>query len=93
VLANDSDPDGDALSLDSAGGAGFSASGNAVAFTSTASTGRKTGNYIVRDPHGGGASATLTVTVSGGVCPLHAPSPGPRPGPAPAPAPGEDGPG
>jgi hypothetical protein len=80
VLQNDSDPDGDPLTLVSATGAGFSVAGDQIQFTSLASAGAKVGSYTMRDSHGATAGTTLTVTVAGGTCPLSAPAPG---GPAP----------
>ena len=70
VTANDTDPDGDyPLSLVSVTGAGFSVlSSTTIQFTSTASTGAKVGTYTVQDSRGATATATLTVTVSGGIC-------------------------
>jgi hypothetical protein len=76
VLVNDSDIDGDTpLSLVSVTGLGFSVvSQTDVQFMSTSSTGTKTGTYTVQDSRGATASATLSVTVSGGVCTLQAPA-------------------
>jgi opacity protein-like surface antigen len=83
VLQNDSDVDGDPLSLVSVSGVGFSvASTTTVQFTSTSGTGAKVGNYVVQDSHGATASAALTVTVSGGTCPLNAPVAPPPPPPS-----------
>jgi hypothetical protein len=82
VVANDSDPDGDALALVSVSGVGFTLySSRTVHFTSQSSTGIKTGTYVVGDGRGGTASTTLKVTVSGGTCPggsIAAPTPGPE---------------
>jgi hypothetical protein len=70
VIANDSDVDGDyPLSLVSVTGSGFSViSSTNLQFTSTALTGAKVGTYTVQDSRGATATATLTVTVSGGAC-------------------------
>jgi len=70
VTANDTDPDGDyPLTLISATGAGFSVvSSTTIEFTSTGSTGAKVSTYTVQDSRGATATATLTVSVSGGTC-------------------------
>ncbi len=82
VLANDSDPDGDTLTVSivtpSANGTATVGSNGVVTFTpSTGFTGTTSFVYQVSDGHGGTANATVTVTVT-------APPPPP---PAPAPAP------
>jgi YD repeat-containing protein len=67
-----SDVDGDTLSLTSA-----SATGDMSAYVEAAlevgidagsTTGSKTINYTISDGHGGTASSTITLTVSGGSC-------------------------
>lgn len=70
VTANDTDPDGDyPLTVAAVTGIGFSVySSSEVQFSSTQSTGAKVGTYTVQDFRGATATATLTVTVSGGVC-------------------------
>jgi hypothetical protein len=70
VTANDTDPDGDyPLSLVSVSGAGFSIlSGTTLQFMSAANSGARVGTYTVQDSRGATASATLTITVSGGSC-------------------------
>jgi hypothetical protein len=91
VLQNDSDADGDTpLSLVSVTGLGFSVVGNMVEFTSTSGTGAKASTYTVQDTRGASSSATLTVTVSGGVCSLQAPATG-GPEPLAPPPPPPDG--
>jgi hypothetical protein len=82
VLQNDSDPDGDPLTLVSVTGTGFSIVSDTVQFTSLASIGAKSGTYTVRDSHNATATATLTVTVSGGTCPQSAPVAPPPPPPS-----------
>jgi hypothetical protein len=85
VLANDSDPDGDPISLVSAIGVNFTIVSGEIQFTSGSSGGDKTASYTIRDSNGATATATLTVTVSGGVCgggPLQSqPAPPPPPPP------------
>jgi hypothetical protein len=68
VLANDSDPDGNAISLVSVIGVNFTIVSGEIQFTSGSSGGDKTASYTIRDSNGATATATLTVTVSGGVC-------------------------
>ena len=72
VTANDSDPDGDALTVIRA-----TTSGDMFASVASASTvetdggqtaGAKTIGYTISDGRGGTASSTISVTVSGGVC-------------------------
>ena len=72
VTANDTDPNGDALTVIDA-----TASGDMLASVASASTvdiesgqtaGAKIINYTISDGHGGTASSTISVTVSGGVC-------------------------
>jgi len=69
VLANDSDPDGDALAISAAGGAAHgtvSISGNRVSYTPAAGfSGSDSFSYTIRDPLGATASATVSVTVVG----------------------------
>jgi hypothetical protein len=68
VLANDSDPDGDPLTLQSVttpalGSAAIS--GNAVVYTPAAGVvGTDTFNYTINDGRGGTATATVTVTIA-----------------------------
>ena len=76
VLANDTDPDGDVLRVESAAGASHGAtavSGDAVVYTPAPDYhGRDRFTYVVSDGKGGTASAAVEVTVS----PLNdAPSP------------------
>ena len=76
VLANDADPDGDVLRVESAAGASHGAtavSGDAVVYTPAPDYhGRDRFTYVVSDGRGGTASAAVEVTVS----PLNdAPSP------------------
>jgi hypothetical protein len=75
VTGNDTDPDGDyPLTVTAVSGIGFSVySSSEVQFTSTQGTGAKVGTYTVQDSLGATANATLTVTVSGGICGLSAP--------------------
>jgi hypothetical protein len=71
VTANDTDPEGDyPLTVTNVTGSGNwgIASASEVSFTSLNSTGAKVGTYTVRDSMGATATATLTVTVSGGTC-------------------------
>lgn len=79
VTANDSDPDGDPISVTAVTGNGFSVlDSQTVEFTSLLSTGAKVGTYTIQDSHGATAQATLTVTVtSGGQCQAPPPAPGP----------------
>ena len=70
VRANDSDPDGDPLTVTSVGtptGGGTVAirnSGEHVRYTAPATAGTKTFTYTISDGRGGTASATVTVTVT-----------------------------
>lgn len=67
VLANDSDPDGDALSLSSVGTPAHGAAsitGGQLSYTpSTGYTGTDSFTYTVSDGRGGSATATVTVNV------------------------------
>lgn len=76
VTANDTDPEGNyPLVVTAVTGVGFSVySSSEVQFTSTQGTGNKVGTYTVRDSLGATSTATLTVTVSGGIC-TQAPAP------------------
>jgi hypothetical protein len=70
VLANDSDPDGDALVVKAvtttSGGTVAINANNTVRFTPKAnSSGPMTFAYVVRDPKGATASASVTVNVAG----------------------------
>ncbi|WP_338319776.1 DUF4082 domain-containing protein, partial [Bradyrhizobium ottawaense] len=73
LLANDTDPNGDALTITGVSGAvngtaSFSTQNNTVTFTSASNyTGPASFNYTISDGRGGTASASATVTV-------HAPS-------------------
>ena len=67
VLANDSDPDGDALAVESvtqpsAGTA--SVSSNAVKYVASGARGTYTFQYTINDGHGARATANVTVTVN-----------------------------
>jgi len=70
VLANDSDPEGDARSLVAASGAttaggSYSCSGSSCDYTPPAGyTGSDSFTYTVSDPSGATASATVTITVN-----------------------------
>jgi hypothetical protein len=67
VLANDSDPDGDALTITTVGTPAHGAatiSGNRVVYTPTAGfVGADSFTYAIADGHGGTATATATITV------------------------------
>ncbi|MEJ7777002.1 MAG: Calx-beta domain-containing protein [Sphingomicrobium sp.] len=79
VTANDTDPDGDyPLTVTAVTGVGFSVfSASEVQFSSTQSTGIKTGTYTIRDSLGATATATLSVTVTNtGTCTLADPGAG-----------------
>ncbi|MBA8882572.1 cadherin-like domain-containing protein [Dokdonella fugitiva] len=68
VLANDGDPDGDALVLASVGVPGHgtaSISGHGIVYRPAAGySGPDAFTYVVEDGHGGQASATVTITVA-----------------------------
>ena len=69
VLANDTDPDGDSLTVQSASASTGTATpngpGTAVVYTPPANfTGQATINYTISDGNGGTDSATVTVTVT-----------------------------
>jgi len=66
VLANDSDPDGDPLTITgiSGSGAGFSIVGSQVEVSSRVTTGSASATYTISDGKGGTATGTLTVTVT-----------------------------
>lgn len=69
VLNNDSDPDGDALTITSVsavtgGGVATNMSGSSIRFDAPAQAGVKTFTYTISDGRGGTASATVTVDVS-----------------------------
>lgn len=72
VTANDSDPDGDALTVTSATASGDMyasvASASTVQIESGQTTGAKSIAYTISDGRGATASSTISVTVSGGVC-------------------------
>jgi outer membrane protein OmpA-like peptidoglycan-associated protein len=67
VLANDSDPDGDALSISAVGTPAHgsaSIAGNAIRYTPTAGyVGSDSFSYTISDGQGGSAQATVTITV------------------------------
>jgi hypothetical protein len=67
VVANDSDPDGDALTIASVGSAAHGAvtiAGNRAVYTPTAGfVGTDSFTYAIDDGHGGTASATVNITV------------------------------
>lgn len=68
-LANDSDPDGDALSLVSVTGAGFTMlSATVVEYDAPQATGSYQGSYVVQDTHGAQATANIGVNVGSGTC-------------------------
>lgn len=68
VLANDSDPDGDALSVVSAGGASYgtvAVVGDQVSYSPNADyNGSDEFTYTISDARGGSATATVSVTVA-----------------------------
>ena len=70
LLANDTDPDGDALTITGASGgvngtASFNAQNNTVTFTPTTGyTGPASFNYAISDGRGGTASASVSLTVN-----------------------------
>jgi Bacterial Ig domain len=72
VTANDTDPDGDALSVTSATASGDMVatvvSATSVQIDSSTTAGAKTISYSISDGKGGTASSTINVMVSGGVC-------------------------
>ncbi|MEO7761557.1 MAG: cadherin-like domain-containing protein, partial [Casimicrobiaceae bacterium] len=67
VLANDSDPDGDPLTITTVGAPAHgsaSIAGNRISYTPTSGfVGTDTFTYAISDGHGGTASATVTITV------------------------------
>ena len=69
VLANDSDPDGDALTISTVGAPQHgvaSIAGSRVAYTPSAGySGSDTFTYSISDGKGGSASATVSITVQG----------------------------
>ncbi|MFZ4747837.1 MAG: Ig-like domain-containing protein [Sphingomonas sp.] len=72
VTANDTDPDGDALTVISATATGDMiasvASASSVQIESGQTAGAKSISYTISDGRGGTASSTISITVSGGVC-------------------------
>lgn len=72
VLGNDYDPDSDPLTIVSAtaliGSAEVSLDGSYIEYDSTSVTGTDTVYYVIDDGHGGQASGTLTVTITGRHC-------------------------
>lgn len=75
VLANDSDPDGDALVLTSytivAGKGNASISNNQLQFEPT-TAGNTIINYVITDPHGKSASSEVTIDVIEDAAPTNA---------------------
>jgi hypothetical protein len=67
VLANDSDPDGDALAITAVAAPAHgvaSIAGNAIVYTPSAGfTGTDAFRYTIGDGHGGAASASISVTI------------------------------
>jgi hypothetical protein len=78
VLANDSDPDGDALTITIDGppshGTAIVNSGKVVYTPQPGFTGTDSFTYIISDGKGGAATATVTVTVTGSGNPNRAPT-------------------
>jgi hypothetical protein len=78
VLANDSDPDGDALAITIDGppshGVAVVNNGKVVYTPQTGFTGTDSFTYIISDGKGGTATATVTVTVTGSDGPNRAPT-------------------
>ncbi|HWU95172.1 MAG TPA: Ig-like domain-containing protein [Sphingomonas sp.] len=74
VLGNDYDPDGDPLTIVNAvaqlGNVEVSLDGQYLEYDSTSVTGTDTIYYTIDDGHGGQATGTLTVTVTGRHCNL-----------------------
>ena len=73
VLANDSDPDGDALSVSSFtqpsnGAASLNAAGAFRYTPNSGFTGVDSFTYTITDGHGGTSTATVTLTIQPGVC-------------------------
>jgi Bacterial Ig domain len=72
VTANDTDPDGDPLTVTGASATGDMtatvASASSVQIDSGQTAGAKSISYSISDGKGGTASSTISVTVSGGVC-------------------------
>ena len=68
VLSNDSDPDGDPLTITSVGaatgGGSVSLNGSTISFTPGASAGNDSFSYTISDGKGGTASAIVRVTVT-----------------------------
>jgi hypothetical protein len=68
VLANDTDPDGDSLSLSSvsgvSGGGSVSRNGNQARFVAPTGPATSSFTYTISDGRGGTDSATVTVTTS-----------------------------
>lgn len=73
VTGNDSDPDGDAITLIGVSNSGFYGSvsvfdANTVDYFASNHTGTDTVTYTIQDSHGATATGTLTVHVSGAAC-------------------------
>ena len=72
VTVNDTDPDGDPLTVTSATATGDMVasvvSASSVEIDSSLTAGAKIISYTISDGRGGTASSTISVTVSGGVC-------------------------
>src|SRR4029078_5813292 len=68
VIANDSDPDGDPLTVQSVTGTSLGTRtivGNQFAYTPAAGVlGTDTFNYTINDDRGGTASASVTITIT-----------------------------
>lgn len=72
VVANDTDQDGDAITLVSATGGtkgdATVASTTSVTYSAFAPSGTDTASYVIQDTHGATATGTINVTISGGQC-------------------------
>jgi large repetitive protein len=68
-LTNDTDPDGDALSVVSVNGNGFTLlSSTLVQYQAPLAAGGYSGSYVVQDTHGAQATGTIDVNVGSGTC-------------------------
>lgn len=84
VLANDSDPDGDKLSLSVVGKASAGTarrSGSKIRYTAPGKPGTAKVSYAVKDARGAGATGVLTITIKAKPKPKPAPKPKPKPKP------------